>query len=383
GEDENGNGQVDAGESDPNQFDTDGDGEGDGIEKLGFSTSRQGMIPTTDLFGRVINVVYPAAGCMDPLDPDTDGDGLEDGFEDFNHDGNFDFLPSDFDWADPLPGPVRPEPEETNPCDADTDDDGLNDYQERNQPNPSAGFPFNPTNPLDHDTDNDWLLDGEEVAYVCAPATLTSIDNDGDGSLDEDPPDGLDNDGDGLIDEDGPDFTVTHVDVLDPTNRDSDSDGFIDGFDPDPCNSPPIPIVFPLQGEPLDSDNDGFADDDETVAGTDPLDPDDHPAAFTADLDLDEQADDRLWLEDSDGDGVADSVAIDIDSNVLIDARIEIVKARDFKHGDFDGDGAADDSRYIIVYAFSNYRVLHPRIVLTIDDFDDDLRIDRVQVERG
>jgi hypothetical protein len=385
GEDENGNGQIDPGETDPNQFDTDGDGEGDGVEKLGFSTSRQGMIPATDLFGRPITVVYPSPGCMDPLDPDTDDDGLLDGFEDFNHDGNFDFLPSDFDHADPLPGPVRPEPEETNPCDPDTDHDGLNDYQERNQPNPPTAFPFNPTNPLDHDTDNDWLLDGEEVAYTCTPATVTNLDNDGDGLIDEDPLDGLDNDDDGLIDEDGPDFTVISVDVLDPTNRDSDSDGIIDGLDPDPCNSPPIPIVSSVTApreEPVDTDGDGFADEDEQAAGTDPNDPDSHPTAFAADLDQDGVEDDRLWLEDPDEDGIADAVALDLNADGQVDARIEIIPPRDFAQGDFDEDGVADDCRYVIVYALSNYRALQPRIVLTIYDYNCDLVIDKIKVER-
>ncbi|MCR4404342.1 MAG: hypothetical protein NUW06_03490 [Candidatus Acetothermia bacterium] len=383
GEDENGNGKVDAGETDPNQFDTDGDGEGDGVEKLGFSSSRQGMIPAEDLFGRPITVVYPAGGCMDPLNPDSDGDGLSDGYEDRNHDGNFDFLPSEFDHADPLPGPPIPYPTETDPCDLDTDHDGLSDYAERNQPNPPHAFPFNPTNPLDHDTDNDWLLDGAEVAYVCpAPAPITNLDNDGDGLIDEDPPDGLDNDLDGRLDEDGPDFTTISVSLLDPTNRDSDSDGFIDGLDPDPCNSPLIPIIWPLRGEPVDRDGDGFADEDEVVAGTDLLDADDHPIAFTADLDLDGEEDDRLWLEDSDRDGIADSVAIDIDSNVLLDARVEIIKPRDIREGDFDSDGAADDRRYIVIYAFSNYRVLQPRIVATIDDFNGDLVIDNIEVRR-
>jgi hypothetical protein len=100
GEDKNGNGAWDgtigqlwqsgaAGtpETDPNQYDTDGDADGDGIEVLGFSTSRQGWIPTTDLFGRPITVIYPACGCLEPLIADTDGDGLEDGYEDNNHDG--------------------------------------------------------------------------------------------------------------------------------------------------------------------------------------------------------------------------------------------------------------------------------------------------------
>ena len=146
GEDKNGNGSWDGTvgqewqsgapgtpETDPNQYDTDGDGDGDGVEVLGFSTSRQSWIPTTDIFGREITVVYPDCGCLEPLIEDTDGDGLLDGYEDRNHDGNFDFLPSEFDHQDPLPGPPIPYPTETNPCDPDTDHDDLTDYEERYQ----------------------------------------------------------------------------------------------------------------------------------------------------------------------------------------------------------------------------------------------------------
>ena len=69
GEDENGNGTWDSWETDPNQFDTDGDAVGDGIEKLGFSTSRQYMIPATDLFGRPIWSCTRAAGAWIPSIP--------------------------------------------------------------------------------------------------------------------------------------------------------------------------------------------------------------------------------------------------------------------------------------------------------------------------
>jgi len=117
----------------------------------------------------------------------------------------------------------------------------------------------------------------------------------------------------------------------------------IDGLDPDPCNSRLIPLVGAIRGEPVDTDEDGVADDDEIVAGTDPFDPNSSPVAFgDVDLDLDLLENDRLWLEDSDGDGVADSVAIDINSNVLIDARVAIVKPRDVELGDFDGDLVID-----------------------------------------
>jgi len=394
GEDENGNGTWDAGETDPNQYDTDGDAIADGIERLSFSTSRQSLIPTQDLLGRPITILYPepnnvkaACGCLDPLNPDSDGDGLNDGVEDLNHDGNWDFAKSDFDYdVMPLIGPPQPDPEETNPCDSDTDGDGLSDLEEREQFNPMSAYPFNPTNPLDHDTDNDWLTDGFEVNYVCAPCTFSTLDNDGDGLIDEDPVDGIDNDGDGLIDEDPVDFVVRSVPVLNPTDRDSDSDGFIDGLDEDPCNSDLIPVLFPALGEPADSDGDGFADIDELLAGTSEFDPEDHPVAFgQVDLDFDECIDDRIWLEPflvcCQPVDLARAIAIDLDDNVLLDLRLTVL-TRNVTRGDFDGDGSQDDVRYVIEYLLSNYRAIQAKIVATINDYDGDLVIDGVVVER-
>jgi len=75
-----------------------------------------------------------------------------------------------------------------------------------------------------------------------------------------------------------------------------------------------------------------------------------HPQAFsTVDLDFDQMTDDRMWLEPVMSSNVANAVVIDIDSNVLFSVRVGI---------------------------------LQPRIVATIDDFDCDLVIDWVVVEK-
>jgi len=367
GEDEDGDGAITAGETNPNDYDSDDDALGDGVEKLAYSTSRQGSIPAADMLGRAITVNYPPTGstitypdcsCLDPLDPDTDDDGLLDGEEDLNHDGNFDFAPSDFDFQDLLDGAPQPDPEETNPCDPDTDDDGLSDYDERYQPNPAGFYPFNPTNPLDHDTDNDYLLDGEEVNWTCI-----------------DPNFNLDPNLDGIDDY----FVMTVLgDVLDPTNRDSDSDGFIDGLDPNPCYSWLLPIGQTLDDEWIDEDGDRFSDADEWAAGTDPNDPNDYPILFVEDYDRDGELDDSMWLEDYDGDGIVDSVAIDLAADYLVDARVMLIKLRDLTVGDFDNDGAEDDVRLVVVYAFANGRYIQPRVVLTVIDLDSDFVVDEV-----
>lgn len=88
-EDTNGNGIVDAGETDPRDADTDDDGISDGIEDAN------------------LNGIFDV-GETDPLNSDTDGDGLADGDEDLNKNGQTDASESD-------------------PLNADTDGDGMQD----------------------------------------------------------------------------------------------------------------------------------------------------------------------------------------------------------------------------------------------------------------
>jgi len=268
-EDANGNGVVDPGETDPFDPDTDDDGLDDGDEFFG---------PT------------------DPLDDDTDDDGLLDGSEDLDDDGNVDAG-------------------ETDPTNPDTDGDGVQDGTESGLPSaegsdtdpnvfaPDAD-PSTTTDPTDDDSDDDGLLDGSE-------------DEDGDGATDEgeSDPNLWDTDGDGLGDgvesglaePEGDDTDLglfqpdgdagatttdpTDVDTDDGTvpdgEEDEDLDGVVDEGERDP-NDPSDDIPDD------DCDDDGIPDSVEIELGTDPCDP------------------------DTDGDGVDDGVEVDIGTDPLV-----------------------------------------------------------------
>ncbi|UJR84706.1 adventurous gliding motility lipoprotein CglD [Sandaracinus amylolyticus] len=84
GEDLDGDGELDEGETDPSVFDSDGDGLSDGIER-GLATP----FDATACADRFVPDL-DASTTTDPTRADTDGDGIEDGVEDAGRDGALD-----------------------------------------------------------------------------------------------------------------------------------------------------------------------------------------------------------------------------------------------------------------------------------------------------
>ena len=263
-EDVNGNGVVDPGETDPNNPDTDGDGLNDGLEYFGDT---------------------------DPLDDDTDDDGLLDGNEDVNDNGNVD-------------------PGETSPTNPDTDGDGVQDGTELGLPSPEGndtdGGVFVPdadpsgvTDPTDDDTDDDGLLDGTEDAngngaVDAGEPDPTMLDSDDDGLTDGQEvglsaPEGDDTDSSVFVPDGDAGATTT-----DPTNWDTDGGTVSDGDEDtdldgvlDPGERNPNDPSDDVPGDE-DCDGDGLTDAEEEALGTDPCD------------------------EDSDGDGIPDGTEVDL-----------------------------------------------------------------------
>jgi hypothetical protein len=235
------------------------------------------------------------------VDPDDDNDGVDDGLDDF-----------------PLNAAAS----------LDTDGDGLPNVWNAGC-DPTCQDASGLT--LDGDDDNDGVADGEDTdpldPKVCRDvdndlADDCSVGTDGFGPLDDFNPsnDGLDTDGDGLADVGDPDDDNDLVDDgLDAcpstpsqesvdaqgcseTQKDDDGDGVNNATDSCPDTaSAEIGLVstggcgpserdtdgdgtndnldaFPNDpNETLDSDGDGYGDNEETEAGTDPNDADDQP----------------------------------------------------------------------------------------------------------
>ncbi|MHA1779208.1 MAG: NosD domain-containing protein [Candidatus Heimdallarchaeaceae archaeon] len=175
--------------------------------------------------------------------------------------GSFDQYPMvDFD-NDTLDEPTEVLLSHTDPFTPDTDGDGIPDDWEF----------INGIDPLkanaNLDPDNDGLTNMQEYQHNSDPL---KIDTDGDGLTDGQEvniygtdPTNIDTDGDGLPD--GWELTLYGTD---PALKDTDGDGLTDGQEVNIYGTDPTKI---------DTDGDGYSDSEEIQAGTDPLDPKDHP----------------------------------------------------------------------------------------------------------
>jgi hypothetical protein len=307
GEDTNGNGIVDAGETDPTtgngaddtqNTDTDGDGLPDDKEnELG----------------------------TDPNDADSDDDGVIDGLEP---------NPSDDTDGDGL----------INPLDPDSDNDQLFDGTELSVTTPNADTdvaagvfvadadPTTQTGVLDPDSDNGTVLDGVEDANQNGAVDAGERDptaGNGDDDLTGD------SDGDGLTD--GEEQTLG----TDPNDRDSDDDGALDGQEPDVGEDSDGDGL--INGLDPDSDNDGLLDG--TELGFDCSDSDTAPGICVADADDGATITNPLDADTDDG-GVTDG-AEDSNLNGAVDAGETDPTlgngADDNQNLDTDGDGLTDD----------------------------------------
>jgi len=261
----------------------------------------------TDIDGDGLLNVDEEKLTSDPFNKDTDGDGKLDGEEfkkDSDEDGVSDVLESNIKDKD-NDGVVDELDADDNSVNNDSDKDGYTNIEEK-----KAG-----TNPLDAnskpvalDTDKDGKLDKIEKGK----------DADGDGKGDEVESSKLDADSDGVVDEldaednnpnnDTDNDGMSNIDEksagtnpLDPNSKvepDTDKDGKLDkiekGKDADNDGKSDLiesakldadndGVVDELDADDEnvsnDSDGDGFSNIDEKSAGTNPLDPNEHPEA--------------------------------------------------------------------------------------------------------
>ncbi len=300
-EDANHDGIVDANETSPILYDTDGDGLSDGYEVH----TGNNALGSVDTDGDGINDGLEITTTKtNPNNADTDGDGISDGDEQ-TASGSLDVtLDSDGDGL-------------LNALDSDSDNDGISDTNEH------AGYPVVimgvnttvTTDPYDNDSDGDGLSDGFESQMGL---NGMAVDTDSDGLSDQaeiatwgTSPTVADTDGDGFSD--GAELVgvaSTDVDADGRNNaldQDSDGDGINDSAE----------AGYNTDKYLADSDSDGLTDGEEVIAyHTDPT---------KADTDDDGLADgDEIFNitwhghpiylnpnnKDTDGDGVEDGVEV-------------------------------------------------------------------------
>ncbi|MCP4996618.1 MAG: DUF642 domain-containing protein, partial [Gammaproteobacteria bacterium] len=250
-----------------------------------------------------------------PDNPDSDGDGIPDGIEngDADGDGINDAADTDSD-NDGIDDAVEAGPTPSVPIDTDSDgladvidpdadDDGIPDYMESGADTDGDGI----ANYLDPDSDGDGLPDAVE------DPVNTGLDTDSDG-ID----DGYDVDqtGGSDVDNNGVDDAIVSLD--------SDGDGAVNFLD-------------------TDSDNDGIADTIES--SLDVLnDADSDQINDVFDIDTTQGItsraqgiDDRITVQDTDGDTTPDYLDLDSDNDSLLD----VTEAGGV---DANGDGLIDDA---------------------------------------
>ena len=324
-EDLDGNGAIDAGESDPNDpcdpdfnnavclaIDTDGDGIADALETnvlgtdpLDVDSDDDGIADNDELGGDSTL----DAGDTNPALADTDGDGLQDGTESGVTAGV-----DDPDGDGPLSGtdagvfiPDTDPSATTNPLDDDTDDDGLMDGSE--DADRDGLVDAGETDPDEADSDGDGVQDGTELSLVAGQGTGTDpgvFVPDADPTTSTDP----------LVDD-------TDEDGITDGAEDANGDGAIDDGESDP-NDPCDPDFNNAACLAIDTDGDGIADALETnVLGTDPLD------------------------VDSDDDGIADND--ELGGDATLDAG-----DTDPTQADTDGDGLQDGTETGVTVAIAD-----------------------------
>lgn len=384
-EDANGNGAVDADETDPKNPDSDGDGLTDGEERLHI-----GRVETI-LSGEDVRIRFPER--LDPLKVDSDGDCLTDGVELGVGQDEIKIL------IDRMP--KKPHYQLSPRCNAILDANLVSELSNAISHNDSpAGLyniaalydadPNSITDPTSDDSDDDGVIDGlEDFNFNGMRDSETPAGDEN--SIDSEPvwlemdPGNPDSDGDGLRDgEEGDrdgDGQISAEDESSPIRRDTDGDGISDGeevragtrvnvcdtdgdglsdgvelgrIQPDEYNgchglqASGTNYAKPGAMDPKnpDSDGDGLKDGDEDKSGNGWVDPDESdPSA--EDTDGDGLSDGIETLGDFDGDGFPDfdfklihgesgcrtpEELIDVDCDGVSNARDD----------DSDGDGCSD-----------------------------------------
>jgi len=239
-EDLNQNGQIDPGETDPINPDTDGDGLLDGEEKL-----HNGRVAAAV----ALKFTFAEINKLDPLNPDSDGDCLPDGFE----------LGVSKEEAEALISRMPAKPHLTVPAQCqellmDHTITILGNAVLYNSTTPATyaniamlydADPATISDPTSVDTDNDEMRDGDEDFNFSGKRD--SIDNgNGDATWKETDPAIADSDGDGLPDgEEGDKDADGRIgpNESDPILEDTDGDGVGDGQEkrlgtyPNACDS--------------------------------------------------------------------------------------------------------------------------------------------------